>query len=131
MPSGNGTTLQYTVGPFLPSYLSHVSSPSAFPDPAVRQPDKAPNPLVVYFAWEDRADDDIFVAAVTESADRLSAIAQAEGVLSDNPTSLYGNYVQATTPLIDIYGENLPSLRALKRKVDPMGIMDLTGGFKF
>ena len=68
---------------------------------------------------------------MTESANRLSAVAQAEGVLSDSPTSLYGNYVQATTPLVDIYGENLGALRALKRKVDPMGIMDLAGGFKF
>ena len=66
-----------------------------------------------------------------ESANRLAAVARAEGSLSDNPTALYGNYVQATTPLIDIYGQNLGSLRALKRKVDPTGIMDLTGGFKF
>ena len=66
-----------------------------------------------------------------ESANRLSALAKAEGLVPDNRTSLYPNYVQATTPLVDIYGDNLQYLQGLKRKVDPGNIMGLTGGFKF
>lgn len=66
-----------------------------------------------------------------ESANRLSAIAQAEGLLSDDPIALYGNYVEANTPLADIYGDNLPSLQALRAKIDPKDVMGLAGGFKF
>ena len=121
----------YTAEPFLPSYLSHAKSPSAFPTPAARQSGKAPNPLLVYFGWENPLYDDEFVAAVEESVNRLSAVAEAEGLLSNDPLALYGNYVDANTPLSDIYGDNLPSLQALKVKIDPKNIMGLAGGFKF
>ena len=73
----------------------------------------------------------MFVAAAEESANRLSIVAKAEGLLSDDPSALYGNYVDANTPLVEIYGENLPKLRALKAKIDPKNVMGLTGGFKF
>jgi len=66
-----------------------------------------------------------------ESVNRLATVAKAEGLLSDHPTALYGNYVDANTPLIDIYGDNLPKLRALKAKIDPKNVMGLAGGFKF
>jgi len=52
-------------------------------------------------------------------------------LLIDNPPILYGNYVNAKTPLVDIYGENLPKLQALKAEVDPENVMGLAGGFKF
>ena len=129
-PKG-GVSFSYVVEPFLQSYLSHANSPSAWPDPSARQPGKAPNPFVVYFTWNDTRYDDVFVAAVEKSAKRLSAVAKAEGLLSDHPMALYGNYANAKTPLVDIYGCNLPKLRELKAKIDPHNVMGLTGGFKF
>jgi len=66
-----------------------------------------------------------------ESANRLSAVAKAEGILSDDPLALYGNYMDAKTPLVDIYGDNLESLQALKARIDPNNVMGLAGGFKF
>ena len=127
----SGVVFNYVVEPFLQTYLSHASSPSAWPDPAARQPGNAPNLLLVYFAWNNTLYDHEFVAAVEESVKRLSAVATAEGSLSDHPTALYGNYVDANTPLVNIYGDNLPKLRALKAKIDPKNVMGLTGGFKF
>ena len=121
----------YTVEPFLQSYLTHANSPSAFPPLAARQPGKAPNPIPVFFAWEDPSYDDEFVAAVEESVNRLAVVAKAEGLLIDDPLALYGNYVNAKTPLVDIYGDNLPKLRALKAKIDPKDVMGLAGGFRF
>jgi len=129
-PKG-GLLFSYIVEPFLQSHLSHANSPSAFPTPSARQPGNAPNPLAIYFCWDNPLYDDEFVAAAEESANRLSAIAKAEGILSNNPLALYGNYVDAKTPLVDIYGDNLPRLRALKAQVDPTNIMGLTGGFRF
>jgi len=68
---------------------------------------------------------------VEESVNRLATVARAEGLLIDDPPALYGNYVNAETPLVDIYGENLPRLRVLKAKIDPNNVMGLSGGFKF
>ena len=83
------------------------------------------------FYWKDALYDDEFVAAIEESANSIAAIAREEGSLIDDPPTLYGNYVNARTPLVDIYGENLPRLQALKGEIDPENIMGLAGGFKF
>jgi hypothetical protein len=68
---------------------------------------------------------------VEESTRCLFAVARAGGLLFDDPPALYGNYVNSNTSLSDIYGDNLPSLREIKAKVDPRNIMGLAGGFKF
>ena len=65
-----------------------------------------------------------------ESVNRLSGVAQGEGLLT-HPLALYGNNVDFKTPLVDIYGDNLPPLRALKAKIDPKNVMGLAGGFRF
>ena len=66
-----------------------------------------------------------------ESVNRPTVAAKAGGSLLDHPPALYGNYVNAKTSLVDIYGDNLPKLRALKAKTDPNNVMGLTGGFRF
>jgi hypothetical protein len=129
-PKG-GAFFTYVFEPFLQSYLSHANSPSAFPPPSARQPGKAPNLLLVDFGWENASNDDEFVASNRESVNRLAVVAKAEGLLLTDPPALYGNYVDAETPLVDIYGENLPILQALQAKIDPNNIMGLAGGFKF
>jgi len=123
--------VSYVPQPFLQSYISHANSPSAFPPPGARQPGKAPCPLVVWCAWENPLYDNEFLAALEESVNRLSVVAEAEGLLIDDPSALYGNYVTGKTPLVDIYGENLPRLRAIQDQIDPNNVMGLSGGFKF
>jgi hypothetical protein len=127
----SGTVFAYTIEPFLQSYLSHANSPSAFPPPSARQPGKAPNPLLVLFGWENATYDDEFIASNRETINRLAVVAKEEGSLLTDPPALYGNYVDAETPLVDIYGENLPILQELQAKIDPTNIMGLAGGFKF
>lgn len=127
----SGIFFSYNIEPFLPSYLSHANSPSAWPTTTTRRSIQPPNPLLVYFGWTEARDDDYFVSAVEESVNRLSVVAQADGSLSSPPLPLYGNYVDFKTPLVDIYGDNLPVLQALKAKIDPDNVMGLAGGFKF
>ena len=73
----------------------------------------------------------MFVASAEESIKRLSAVADTEGLLLTDPSGLYGNYAGAETPLVDIYGDNLPILQALQARIDPNDVMGLTGGFRF
>lgn len=51
--------------------------------------------------------------------------------ITDPDVVLYGNYALAPeTRVEDIFGNNLPVLKALNRKYDPSGVMALTGGWK-
>ena len=43
----------------------------------------------------------------------------------------YPNYAITGTPLEEMYGANVPKLRALKILVDPTNVMGLAGGWKF
>ena len=122
--------VSYSPEPFLPSHLSHSSSPSAFPAPSARL-GNAPSPLLIYFGWKGSRYDHDFVAAVKETAKRLTVIAEAEGLLHKDPSIVYGNYAHAETPLEHIYGENLTLLRKLRARIDPDNVMGLAGGFKF
>lgn len=131
MTPKSAALLGYAVEPFMPTYLTHATSPSAWPPEQARQPGKAPIPLLADFTWLDARFDKDFVAAAEESIKRLTVVAKAEGVLVDSPTALYGNYVDANTPLADIYGDNLPKLKALRAAIDPQNVMSLTGGFRF
>ena len=123
--------LSYAIEPFMQTYGTHATSPSAWPPAQARQPGKAPLPLLADFTWLDARFDNDFVAAAEESIKRITVVAKAEGVLVDNPKALYGNYVDANTPLVDIYGDNLPKLKALRAAIDPQNVMGLTGGFRF
>ena len=131
MTPKSGAIFSYVAEPFLQSYLSHANSPSAFPPPSARQLGKAPNLLLVAFGWENATYDDEFIASNRETINRLSVVAKAEGLLLNDPPALYGNYVDAETPLVDIYGENLQILQALQAKIDANNVMGLAGGFKF
>ena len=67
--------------------------------------------------------------AAVQSAAHLKAVAVAEGQdIADAP--VYGNYAVASTPLEQIFGDNLPRMQATKQRVDPNNVMGLAGGWK-
>ena len=59
----------------------------------------------------------------------VTAAANADGQ-NVSHAALYPNNALFDTPLMDLYGDNLPRLRMIKREVDSRNVMDLTGGFK-
>jgi hypothetical protein len=120
-----GSFVSYAVEPFLPSILTHSTSPSAYP-PSRKQ---RYLPLNVYFEWALTTSDTAYQNAARKSAAHLTDVAVSLGQdVAD--AALYGNYAIFDTPVSRLYGDNLPKLQAIKALYDPSDVMGLTGGFK-
>ncbi|KAH9024017.1 FAD-binding domain-containing protein [Lactarius deliciosus] len=111
--------------PFHRSLFSH-GTPSAYP------PDRSLVyfPSVITFTWANSSLDETMTRAIRESADSLRVAALKDGQDVEH-AAVYSNYALFDTPLEDMYGKNVPRLRALRRAVDPGDVMGLAGGFKF
>jgi len=122
----DGLFISYDVEPFLPTFLSHATSPSAYP------PSRTQGflPLNIFYSYLEAGHDAVFQEAARQSAANIRAQAIAQGQdIAD--AAVYGNYAIFDTPLENIYGHNLQSLRKVKATVDPNNVMGLAGGFKF
>ncbi|KAJ6533798.1 FAD dependent oxidoreductase [Mycena vulgaris] len=126
LTSAGASFISYDIEPFLPTIYTHNKLPTAYPP--VRGPGYMP--LNLYFSWANETSDEIFHAALKQSAAHLTQVAINDGQhIAGAP--LYTNYALADTPLERIYGAHLLRLRAIKRAVDPGNVMGLAGGFKF
>ena len=124
--SDKGGIVGYTIEPFVPSILSHNTTPTAYPPTR----DHVYFPLGILFIWINATYDNDFYDAIRQSAVRIRDVAIGDGQdIIDAP--LYPNYAIFGTPLKDMYGANVDKLHRLKRRVDPDGVMGLTGGFRF
>jgi len=112
------------VEPFLSTLFDHNTTPSAYP------PDRTQGifPINIYYAWLSPELDEEVYDAIRTSAQTLEAHAMNGGVTN---AVVYPNYAIFDTPLVDLYGTNLPRLQAIKAAVDPEDVMGLAGGFKF
>ena len=106
------------------SYLSHDSASSAYPADRTY----GFSPSLIWFVWEDPAQDAVFHSAVKQSAEQIRQVALREG---QDVGKKFPSLAVYDTPLEDIYGGNVPRLQALKQRVDPTNVMGLAGGFKF
>jgi len=119
----SGVFVSYSIEPFLTSIPQHATL-SAFPH------NKYGFPLVIYFAWTSSTADNYQLEGIKRSAEKITAVAKAEGQDIDSLT-LYPNDCLADTPLERMYGNNVMALKAIKEKYDPLNIMGYAGGFKF
>ncbi|KLO08779.1 FAD-binding domain-containing protein [Schizopora paradoxa] len=122
----NTTFVSFDIESFTSALFTHSTSPSAYP------PDRSRPlfPLNLDFAWLDPTLDDFFHSGIIQSAETIANTADAEGQNIGN-AELYGNYAVDGTPIERIYGANLPRLKAIKAAIDPEGVMNLAGGWKF
>jgi hypothetical protein len=111
--------------PFDSGIFSHGSG-SAYP------PDRSQAlfPSVVQYTWSNASIDHTIAHAMRQQSDALHNAALADGQ-NVSHASVYVNYAMFDTPLKDMYGENVPRLRGIRAEVDPEGVMELAGGFKF
>lgn len=86
-------------------------------------------PTAITIAFNNASLDDIVVKAVRNYSDTVTAAAIADGQnLTD--AAVYPNYALFDNPVEDLYGANIPRLRAIKQVIDPENVMGLAGGFK-
>jgi hypothetical protein len=111
--------------PFERGLFTH-GPPSAYP------PDRSRLyfPSILTFSWANSSLDETMTRAIREGGDSLRAAALKDGQDIEH-AAVYPNYALFDTPLEDMYGKNVPRLRALRRTIDPEDVMGLAGGFKF
>jgi Berberine and berberine like len=86
-------------------------------------------PTAATITYTNASLDDTAAKALRSFSDAVTAAADADGQ-DVSHAAVHPNYALFDTPLEDLYGANLPRLRAIKREVDPENVMSLTGGFK-
>ncbi|PFH53329.1 hypothetical protein AMATHDRAFT_55211 [Amanita thiersii Skay4041] len=122
------TLLSYAIEPFLSSIPAfNKGATSAYP------PDRSRvlSPFDISYSWLSGTYDNDFYLALRQSAAQLRAVAMEYGQNAVGNAAVYPNYALIGTPLKDMYGRNVPRLRALKKRVDPKNVMGLAGGWKF
>ncbi|KAK0224248.1 FAD dependent oxidoreductase [Armillaria fumosa] len=112
------TSVTYGVEPFLSNLLTHApAGSSAYPGSR----DHAVFPSIVGLQWESESEDAVFQDAARQTVEKL-------GVPGE---TIYPNYAIYDAPVVEMYGEEgLKRMEVTRERVDPNGVMLLTGGFK-
>ncbi|KAK7033989.1 hypothetical protein VNI00_012418 [Paramarasmius palmivorus] len=121
----SGVFTAYTFEPHLSDILTHTNSPSAWPPSR----SSADYPLFIHYAWTSESADESFRSAIKQSVAHLTDVAKAEGQKDVGKTNPYPNYVYDANAK-KVYGDNLPKLKEIKKRVDPQDVMGLAGGLK-
>ncbi|KZP24004.1 FAD-binding domain-containing protein [Athelia psychrophila] len=124
MKAHKGKLVVMDVWPFLPSIFAN-SPPAAWP----HKQDENFSPLLAYFLWEDKSEDDFWRGRMQTALDNVKKVAIAEHCFADN-APVYCNTSLEDTKVKDIYRDNLEALSALRLTYDPENVMGRTGGFK-
>ncbi len=85
---------------------------------------------MIQLAWSDPAFDDLIFDTMRQSADQIVRVAVGDGQSRVPGASPYPNYALFGTPVEKLYGDNLPKLKEIKARVDPLDVMGLAGGWR-
>ncbi|KAF8552573.1 FAD-binding domain-containing protein [Imleria badia] len=104
------------------------ATPSAWP----HVQDKPNRPIIIYFTWEGKEHDDYWVRTMKSTLKTIRDKVHAERESSKGLPYFISTALAdpEATSVEDLYSGNLEKLKQLRKKYDPKGVMDLTGGFK-
>lgn len=88
------------------------------------------SPLNAALWWTDPSQDAAGLAALDRAVNQLEAVLRAQRQPVDQ-MMLYPNYADVNHSLKQLYGTNLARAVALRKKIDPKGVMLRAGGWKF
>lgn len=132
MRQHGGTHVKIGLWPFAKTMFDKATD-SAFP----HKKDKPNCPIIIYFTWEGKQNDEHWINTMKTTIDDLRKKVNEERA-KINPEILALPYFINTalaeaiqTAVEQLYGEeNLQRLKDIRKNRDPTGVMDLTGGFK-
>lgn len=110
--------------PFVPNAITRPLSDGVFPHNVYA------SPLNAALQWTDPAQDAAGLKALDGAADKFESVLRKAGEPVDQ-MMLYPNYADADHRISELYGPNLARAKALRKKIDPTGVMLRTGGWKF
>jgi len=87
-------------------------------------------PVIVYLTWEDKNDDEFWLEIMKSTLKNLRKRIYDISPSSRDLPHFINTAFAGTTTLSDLYGDNLETLRQLRKEYDPKGVMCLAGGFK-
>lgn len=120
----NAATANVIFEPFIPSAILRPNTDGVFAHSVYA------SPLNVALWWKNASQDAAGAQALDATANSYEAILKAAGQPVDTML-LYPNYADANHPASAVYGPNLPQAVALRKQIDPNGVMLRTGGWKF
>ncbi|EIN11992.1 FAD-binding domain-containing protein [Punctularia strigosozonata HHB-11173 SS5] len=122
-----GSALEFGIELMLPTIFSHhAGQPTAY----VHDPDNVAFPSLVIASWDDVSEDAHIQGVLKGIDESVVAFGNSEGQ-NLNSTFLYPNYASFDTPSERLFGDQIPRLRQIQLEVDPTGLTNLTGGWKF
>ncbi|KAG9014278.1 hypothetical protein FRB94_013588 [Tulasnella sp. JGI-2019a] len=124
MNENKGKLIVLDVWPFLPTIFDN-STPSAWP----HTKGNAFFPLLAYFLWEKKSDDQYWLGRMQQTLENIHKVAVAEHCINDSAPA-YLNTSLEYTPVENIYRTELKELSELRAKYDPTDVMRRTCGFK-
>jgi len=126
MDKHKGRVVVADIWPLLPTMVNKKTD-SAWPHMT------GPNgPLLVYFMWEGRENDAVWIKQMKTALDHIRQIAIEENCTTQD-APVYCNTAldhEGYTTVEKIYRNNLSDLRALRSIWDPDRVMDRAGGFR-
>ncbi|KAH0826904.1 hypothetical protein J3R83DRAFT_4496 [Lanmaoa asiatica] len=120
-----GTRVVIGLWPFTKAMFTKAK-PSAWP----HETNKPNCPIIVYFTWEGKENDAYWIPKMQETLGTLRAKVHVERPSAKGLPYFISTALAEGTKVEDLYRGNLDELKQLRKKYDPHGVMDLTGGFK-
>jgi len=127
LQQNGGTRIAIGLWPFTTTMFDHATD-SAFPHVKGK-----PNcPIIAYFTWEHKANDEYWIDTLKTTLDKLRAKVFEERPASKDLPLFINTALADSDPktVENLYRDNLPRLKELRKTYDPKALMDLTGGFR-